>query len=383
MSDIEDNEKRHPINSGQIHGNMVFPAEPIVRPPRPVAHSDIAESIEKSVPTEIDDSIVSQSHDLPSKNTPGLLILQWLTYAFWGWTALSFMWLLWLVIGSFFDNYDTTSVLPYAIASVVVLLPLSFVCDLFYSRKEPIKKTGGATVVMIIHAVIFALFSIGLLIGTVFLIVNLGLNGFTTFDSMRTPLLSLSVSVVLYAMTFLRTLNPNLKLPIAKIYRIVMVAFIGLIIIFAFIGPAARSVATRDDRLIVANIDSVNQAVSDFTQKNHNLPTSLSEVNVKGDAKLLIEKGLVRYKAEGKATSVDLYNISDRVNDEYHFQLCVTFKEESSDYTDDYNTKDYSTGEYQDYLSTIFHPAGEICYKLKVTDEREAQAGISMDTKIE
>ena len=97
-------------------------------------------------------------------NTAGTLILQWLTYAFWGWAVLSLSILTGLVIFNFLNGSQSSTSTPYAIAAVIVLLPISVLCDYLYSKREPILKSGPSLVIMVIHSVIFALFGIAALI---------------------------------------------------------------------------------------------------------------------------------------------------------------------------------------------------------------------------
>ena len=60
-------------------------------------------------------------------------------------------------ISELLKDADVGSFDPYAVAAVLVLLPVSFITDFFYSKREPGKKTGAATIVMVIHAVLYAL----------------------------------------------------------------------------------------------------------------------------------------------------------------------------------------------------------------------------------
>src|SRR5690606_24348193 len=108
-------------------------------------------------------------------NTPGIIILQWLTYAFWGWLIVGLIWLIALVfMNALTDSAeDVLGMLPYAIAGTTVVLPIALTWDLFYRKHEPKKKTGGASVIMILPAVIFALPGIGALILAVFMLVNM------------------------------------------------------------------------------------------------------------------------------------------------------------------------------------------------------------------
>ncbi|MGH7250207.1 MAG: hypothetical protein ACREGC_04480, partial [Minisyncoccia bacterium] len=146
-----------PVNQPEL---APTPAQqPATPPPTPVAQ-------EYKPPGTTNTSPV---HNL---NTPNVIVMQWLTYAFWGWTALSLSILTGIVLANFINKADMGSFTPYAIAAVLVLLPISFVCDYFYSKHEPGKNTGSAMVVMVIHAVLFALFGVGALIGIVFSLVQ-------------------------------------------------------------------------------------------------------------------------------------------------------------------------------------------------------------------
>ena len=73
----------------------------------------------------------ASKHEQP-KPMAGNIILQWLTYAFWGWALLGINWLIFIVVFSLLAHQDQTEVIPYAIAAVLVLLPISVVCDFFY-----------------------------------------------------------------------------------------------------------------------------------------------------------------------------------------------------------------------------------------------------------
>ena len=72
----------------------------------------------------------------PKINTPGIIILQWLTYAFWGWFVLATSLLAVTVLSHFIAHTNDSNFTPYAIAAVLVLLPLSFVCNFFYRLSD-------------------------------------------------------------------------------------------------------------------------------------------------------------------------------------------------------------------------------------------------------
>ncbi len=308
--------------------------------------------------------------------SPGLVVLQWLTYAFWGWALLSLAWLIFIVIYNLMDQLDTSEVIPYALSATLVLLPIALISDFFFSKQEPKKKQGASMVVMLIHAVIFALFAVGTLIGAIFAIVQLLIASGQSTEYTQSTLVSLLIVSLLYALTFLRTLRPQFlgeKLPM--IYSLIMLFITGTFITLSILGPISQSVATRDDRRIVSYLPTVNDAINNYTQKYKTLPASLTEPELKinsKDAQSIIGDGLVEYKPEGKyqptiqqgdALDSQLNNILNSESS-YRYQLCVTFKKASDGEVSNQGTEYPKGTEYPTYLYIYDHPAGRVCYKL-------------------
>lgn len=322
----------------------------------------------------------SEQHYIPDKpaTNPGLIVLQWLTYAFWGWTVLALSFLTATVVSSFLVEGTASGATPYAIAAVLVLLPISFLCDMFYSRKEQEKKVGAEVWVMIIHAVIFALFGIGSLIVAVIAAVMLFTNGGDS-KTTQVALVSSLIIAVYYAITFVRTLNPRIFRWIQKYYKYIMLVTIGLIVVLGIIGPLAEERETKNDRLIVSELNSLSNAINTYAREEKKLPADLGVLELRGDTKKLVDLNLVEYKPEGNAAGQgylsDRKTInSSRVNDmftsteTFKYQLCVTYVKESPE-LGRYSHNEYKTGdEYTSYLSVYSHPAGKECYKVKTTD---------------
>lgn len=321
-------------------------------------------------------SYTSAAEPVPQKASAGLIILQWLTYAFWGWTVLALSILTTTVIASFIAEADTGGFMPYGIAAVLVLLPISFVVDSFYSKKEPQKKTGAEMLVMVIHAVLFDLFAIGALIGAVIALVQLITSSADT-SGIQVGLYSCLIITAYYALTFLRTLNPAQLSIFQRLYRFVMLASVGLIALLGIIGPVSQEVARRDDKLIESSLGGVSRTINNYAVKNKKLPTDLNALSLTGDEKKLVEKGLVEYKPEGPVTlgssrsSTSTYSsrLSNSSRVEYRYQLCVTYKKESRGYGKYSSSYDrLNREEYSSYISAYSHPAGEVCYKVSTTD---------------
>lgn len=320
--------------------------------------------------------MVAPTDPLIGKHQPtsaGTLILQWLTYAFWGWTVLALSSLTVSILTSFFLDTETGEFTAYIIAAVLVLLPVAFVCDLFYSRKEPAKKTGPALAIMVIHAVIFAFIAIGSLITAVFMIVSMLISTGGT-EEKTVALVSALIVFIYYLLTFVRILNPTKIKHLAKVFRIGMLGTVGIIIVLGIVGPVAKERSLRDDRLIDNNLSSLARVIKSYTEDNGKLPDSLSLLSLDGDVKTLVTNNLVEYKPN---TSDALFNGQTYTaygtstysgSKEYYYELCVTYRKETTDYGNRYTT------EYDDETPTTpytyEHPSGYYCYKLKAIDYR-------------
>lgn len=316
----------------------------------------------------------------PVVNNPGVLVLQWLTYAFWGWTVLALTWLTAVSVGFFInresiEGYESTMV-AYSLAAVIVLFVISLLCDIFYSRAEPLRKHGAAMVIMIIHAVIFALFGIGALIVAVFAVVRLligdgGSSSYGDSGAVTTLITGLIIAVV-YGATLLRTLRPFKLKRSGLVYWIFMAVVTIAITTLGIAGPTWNARVTRDDRLIERNLPQVSEAISSYTAKSDKLPATLADVRdqVSGDARSLIDRNLVEYKpgkkVETNAQDLPLGAAESRPitipPDEipYRYTLCVTYKAKKG------SSSTYPAYAPVDNVSpqTYQHDAGRVCYDL-------------------
>lgn len=339
--------------------------------------SDSDSSTPNSVAQPVENSTATLATVAPKVqvNSPGVIVLQWLTYAFWGWTVLALSVLTGAVFATFIAQSNTSTLTTYSLAAILVLLPLSIVCDIFYSKYEPVKKTGAATVVMVIHAVIFALFGIGSLIVAVFSIVQM-LTSAGDSTSSQIALYTALVIFVVYLAVFLRTLNLEQFPWIRKAFIVFMLVAVGLIGALGIFGPIAQERATRDDRLIEANMYEIQQAISDYARDNNKLPAQITDLQIRGDAAKLIERNLVKYTPNTyqASTSTSSNSTSTRTispsKTEFYYTICANYKKASSKLNrDSYDFGlDDERSEYKTYISVYSHPAGEVCYKIKTID---------------
>lgn len=341
--------------------------------PQNTQYTDVAQPVSQTpLPPN---SQVHPNQNLADPSAPhphtGTVILQWLTYAFWGWTVLAMSFLTATVFESYIGDSNIDAGAPYAIAAVLVLLPMSVICDIFYSKQEPVKKAGGASLVMIIHAVLFALIAVGSLITGVFSVVNM-LTSSSDSAGTKVTLYTSAVVTLLYVAVLLRTLRPIKFAWVRRYFIIFMVLVVGIITVFGIIGPVNNARITKNDRLIEGSLGSLSDSVNTYADKNHQLPNNLGVLDLMGDAKKLVTDNLVTYQPNTIQPSIvaDNYSPSDLVipktNSTYYYQMCVDFKKANGQ-SDGSSANSVDQDGYVSYLYVYAHGAGKTCYKVKTT----------------
>ncbi len=267
-----------------------------------------------------------------SINSASTAVLQWLSCSFWGWTIISIGYLTWLVTGYMTNNsYSLASpeTIPSAVAAVIILLVVSIICDLSYSKREDEQKSGIAMVIMLIHAVIFGLLTVGSFIGIVFGIIRL----FVTTGSIIPHQILIATSIILfllYLITLVRVVRPFASVKFRLIYRVLMSLIAVCAIAAAIIGPVAESVKTKNDRAVAAAVAPLASSIRTFTREQARLPTSLEEVNLTDKESTLgfVRKGLITYKpdirkATENSTSTAKYVTTTKT---LYYQLCANYQ---------------------------------------------------------
>ena len=322
----------------------------------------------------------------------GVLVLQWLTYAFSGWAILAIAALLVNVLWYFIVDKSQGAIQfsPYGIATVLVLLPISFVCNLFYKKHDYHEKTGASNAIMLIHAVIFALCGIAALIVSVFSVVML-ITSNQAGSELLVSIIAGLVMALIYLLTFIRTINPVRLSVVTKALPIIMGIISIALLVMASVGPASRLVSSKDDQLITENLPEINSSVQKYAKENSKLPASLSQLRMdesSSSADKLTKSGLVDYKPNVKKVNIEYRQDSSSINalknksleiekpssvgrtETHYYELCVNYKfrsgnQEAYSYTDDYDSVDG----YGTYLNVYSHPEGNTCYKQRVQVE--------------
>jgi len=299
------------------------------------------------------------------ENSPGIIAWQWVTYAFWGWLVFATALLASNVLSHFLVSNSDDSFAPYGIAAVLVLLPAAIICDILYSKHEPVKKTGGASIIMIVHAVIFTLISIGAFISIAVSIVQLLVSS-SDIDTILVSIYTSLIVTALYLLVTIRIINPKIIGWFKNTFLATMAVVVGLTTILGITGPLSSVISTKDDRLIDDNLALVQQAIDSYASSKNKLPEVLTDVKLSGKAKTIANRGLVRYVANSKEPKV--INSNDETLSSYtirYYQLCVSYQQERQPYDgfEALRTDEDADG-YSNYLMTDNHPAGEYCYKV-------------------
>ena len=303
-----------------------------------------------------------------AKANPGQIILQWLTYAFWGWTAFFASMLAASIASHYLIASSDDSAALYALAAVVILLPLSIVSDIMYSKREPSKKSGDSSVITIVHAVLFALIAIGGVVSVAFSVVQMIINSGDN-SSAQVTLYGGLIVALLYTVVFMRTIRLEKPKWLHKYFVIIMAALIGLIVIISIFGPVNGVIATKNDRLIDNNISTVQNGISNYVSTNNQLPTDLSQLDLTGDAQVLVKANLIQYIPNSKPSTTTEETGYDGVKTlskitTYFYQLCVDYQKASAN-NDVYTMySGVDSGDYSSYISSYYHPAGHYCYKV-------------------
>jgi len=344
----------------------VIPSEPVVSPPEviPVPVAPIAPVAAPAVPTH---------------STGGTMVLQWLSYAFWGWFGVAMSWLSGVTIAYSIsgNSSDLTGALAYPLASVIVMFLLAVAADLFYARREPAQKSGGANAIMLVHVVLFVLIAVGAAVTALFSLISMALNTDPTSgtDGQVIAAWTSLVVIVIFGLTAVRAMFGGRKKKIRIIHWAVMTALALGMIGASLFGPVVGAQLTKDDRIIEEGLPTLSTTINQYVTDKDKLPATLADANEASSSSTaastsLVTRNIVKYTPNVKAATTDDYYNSGTTSKSlsfqktYYYELCVTYKAAKKASGLYYDTSSVSSGKYTSYLSISSHPKGEVCYKL-------------------
>jgi type II secretory pathway pseudopilin PulG len=394
-------EKTIPETTAETHEVEAAPfeEEKIEEVKEPVKEEEPIPVVAAPVATQPEAPVI-EAHK-PHGNSGGVLVLQWLSYAFWGWFGLSMAILSGITIGFFLNGTGASDAigegLAYPLAAVIVMLIISLVTDFFYARHEPAPKTGAANIIMLIHVVLYLLVTVGAFVTIVFAFISMLLSETSSYgdnhNAQKIAMLTAAVTAVIFGGLSARALFGGRKGGVRKFFWLIMSALALVAIVASIAGPAMRISATRDDRLIESALPSLASNIQEYARTNDKLPASLNDVQsleysttTKENIKQMINKGLVTYKPNTKPATTDpntVMPLDDTSGTKtktpnqgvsapvsggqkrFYYQLCVVYKEEkNSDYYNRYEAAGASMDYENSTVTTYSHPKGEKCYDL-------------------
>ncbi len=324
----------------------------------------------------------------PHHNSPGSLVLQWLSYAFWGWFGTSLAILAAITFNYFIAGSDATQWgenLAYPLAAVIVMLVIALVTDFFYARHEPLVKKGAASVIMLIHVVVYLLTVVAALIGIVFSVISMMITAspVNSMDGTKVFMLTAFVGALVFGAISLRALFAGKKRGVRKGFWLLMSVLALGFVIASIAGPAMKANSTKDDRLLEDALPLLASDIRDYARVNDKLPASLGDVKSNSSrtderVQLMVDRNLVTYKANTKPAETDVslsgangastkpqstiapVDTTIPSTKTFFYQLCVTYKEAKK-------SKYYSSSSYEDNyvssgVSTYSHDKGNVCY---------------------
>ena len=310
-------------------------------------------------------------------NPTTTLVLQWLTYAFWGWTTVAVSYLVGLVTTYALRNsFSTTSpeTIPNAVAAVVVLLVISFVCDVLYSRREVEHKTGFSNIVVVLHAVIFGLLTVGSLLSLVFSLIKLMVGSSASPVAAQIASVTAISFFLLFMMVFFRVVRPFGSVKFRFIFRVILSAIAIGVIACAIFGPIIETARTKDDRAVQKNVTTLASAIRRYVTQEAKLPASINELAdsnlsssyIRDPAALkdLAARDLIIYTPNIKKADKETRKLSTstRTSETFYFELCAVYKYDAPSSNINYS----SSSSYRSTGNSLIK-AGKRCEKLEAT----------------
>jgi hypothetical protein len=376
-------------NQGDAYQAPVQPTQqPHVEPQQQPQSTPSQAPVPPAVPTAPVATAAGTESELP-KPSPGLLVLQWLVYALWGWTLLTLSGLIYIIVSQFMFRSERgfveswlVSGIAYFLAAAIVLFIIALICDIFYAKAERRHaRTPAANVIMIIHTVLFALFGVGSLIISVFGMVELMVGNSPDTSGALTGIVTGAIGFILYAFTLVRTLRPKWLAGVVTAYWIFMSLVVGISIIAGVVGPAAHARLAAQDEATEKGVKSVSNKINQHARLNGKLPATLKDLGIQDsysekDAYSLIASNKIKYTPGERLDEIDeeepvpmdsediLFRYNKPDKPVYAYELCVTYAtstgQQESSYYDDYGYGDLDRP--STYIETYSHPKGEVCY---------------------
>lgn len=380
--------------------------------PVEVTHEPVVESQVASSPTpDVKNETPAKHSSFGTTTSGGTAVLQWLSYAFWGWFNVSLAWLLAATVGYFIFGESrqietVVNYLAYPLAAVIVMYAAAAITDAFYAKREPVQKTGIANVLMLIHVVLYILVAVAALIGAVFSVISLALNVDASTAAGKGFLVTLSTSAavaVLFGVTAVRILLGGRLHWLRKLLMVAMAVIAAVVIGASILGPIVSAQVTKTDRLIEAGLPSLDSSVQSYVYEHGQLPASLDDLTLSSyatESKQLVDQKLVHYtpntkqptKGGNEPAASDATTKDDSASPNigympygttYYYKLCVTYSREKQSSGGYEITPLGSTSSSSLYLDLRSHKSGEVCYDRQATSLKSSLQPVDLKATVQ
>lgn len=275
--------------------------------------------------------------------SPSEAIFQWLSYAFWGWTAVATAALIAtctnFALNGYTSNYEAVA---YVVATALVLLPIALLCDVLFSRLEQDGKSRIGNVIMVIHVVLYSLIAVAALATLVFSLVGMVISDSGDVNGQIVTAVTAATVVVFLGALVVRMTRPLTATPFRRIVRYSLSALVIGAMIWGIASPVAQTIMRKDDDRAKRAVELAPQYIDTYTNNNDALPETIEIAVADGqsylsdaDGKLVLSSAkdkLITYKPNVKPAKTEAPVISDVTSEiieegtTYYYELCVTFQ---------------------------------------------------------
>jgi len=313
--------------------------------------------------------MVKKNNQKPSLESAGIITLEWLTYVFWGLASLALNILVSLVVSYYVVEQGITASEPvaYAVAASLILLPIAFVTDVIFSKREDALKSSASSIARIVFSILYALVALGGLVSLVFIGINTLLNGFMGDEVWVAVATSFTIFLA-YLLLLARVAKPHLLGSMRYIYRLLVTSVIIIVCILAINGPVANAFKTRQDRSIRSSMELIVNSIRDNVNSGKSLPSNINEavssvpqyMYSKSQSENTIDfasRGLITYEPNSRQVTTSGNATT------YYYQICGVFEYETVSGTGSTTpVQTTSTSGYSSYLDFGSIKKGKNCY---------------------
>lgn len=308
-------------------------------------------------------------------NEPRVATTQWMTYVFWAGAAIAGSVLVGISTSLVVDGYGQgMSSALYAVIALAIILPIAVISDRVYSKDERSQKVGIGLVLMVLHAVIFAIVAVGALATAIY-----SLTQHLLFPTGTNELLTVTATAGWLALTFALIVVRTVKVSFARMAKILLLVLTVSTFFWGVLGPVTQSVMRRDDDQSERAFQNLYSMVTIQAGETGKLPADIdAAIDVQTSKYMLNETAVLKKSADaGLISYIPNTKEPTTVKEDgsvittHYFQMCVTYKYDNKNrdnwggiYIDSVSSSD---GNHSSLYTGTSPDAGSHCYQYTAT----------------